>query len=285
MLLLNRRRALSLLLTALPLPACGAAAGPRAAAPPPRAPPSLGAPLETIAVDGPRAGELHLLHELADSPELWRPMPDDALIAAFRAGVAARLQGNLSPRHLLERQRAIMAAIGTESARGDAENATLLLEGRAGTIGPATCLEALLFREQAGRYPMIEHPSEFGAFILRGRGKVRVYLSSFESVGGKIRGEINERVLADAASGFQVIAHLHNHPFLFDRVPGDRMWTTAETVADVAGAVAPSTNDVQFYRSVRGEVGLRGAWVTNGLDTARFTADEFDRLRAAGGPS
>lgn len=283
MFLLNRRRALSLV--ALLLPACGAPVDKRPAAPSPRPLPSLGAPLETIPVDKPRPGELHLLHELADSPELWQPMPDDELIAGFRARLSARLQGNLSPRHLLTRQRAVMAAIDTESARGDAENATLLLEGRAGSIGPASCLESLLFREQARRYPLIEHPSEFGAFVLRGRGKVRVYFSSFETVGGKIRGEINERVLADAASGFEVIAHLHNHPFLFDRVPGDRMWTTPETVADVAGAVAPSTNDVQFYRSARGDLGLRGAWVTNGLDTARFTAQEIDLLKAAGVPS
>lgn len=283
MLTLNRRRALSLL--ALLLPGCGAAAAERPAAPSPRPLPSLGAPLETIPVDGPRPGELHLLHELADSPELWQPMPDDELIAGYRARLSARLQGNLSPRHLLTRQRAVMAAIGTESARGDAENATLLLEGRAGSIGPATCLEALLFREQARRYPMLEHPSEFGAFILRRKGTIRIYLSSLESVGGKIRREINERVGADAAAGFEVTAHLHNHPFLFDRVPGDRMWTTPETVADVAGAVAPSTNDAQFYRNIRDEVGLRGAWVTNGLDTARFTAQEIDLLRAAGVPS
>ena len=78
-----------------------------------------------------------------------------------------------------------------------------------------------------------------------------------------------------------MIAHLHNHTFMFDRVPGDRMWTTPETVNDVGGALAPSTTDVQFYRSARETVGLRGAWVTNGLDTAKFGAADFDRLVAA----
>ncbi len=274
-----RRRIL--LTLALLLPACGAGPEKPSAAAPARPPPSLGAPLETITVDGPRAGELHLLHDLADTPDLWAPWPGDELIDRYRARVAARLDGHIAPRDLISRQRAVMAAIATENARGDAENAALLLEGRAGTIGPASSLEALLFREQLERYPMPEHPSEFGAFILRGKGRVRVYFSSFETVGAKIRGEITERVRADVASGFELTAHLHNHPFLFDRVPGDRMWTTPETVADVAGALAPSTNDVHFYRSLREEVDLRGAWVTNGLDTGRFTAADLERLRGA----
>jgi hypothetical protein len=290
--LASRRRALGLMTTALLLVACGAPPEKSAAAPSPLPPPSplpspppipsLGAPLETIAIKEPRPGELHLVYDIADTPELWSPIPDDELVASYRARVAARLSGDISPRALLLRQRAIMAAIDIKSARGDAENGTLLLEGRAGTIGPATCLESLLFREQARRYPMLEHPSEFGAYILRGRGRVRVYFSSFESVGGKMRHEVSDRVRADGASGLEVTAHLHNHPFMFDRVPGDRMWTIPETVADVGGALAPSTNDVHAYRSMREDLGLRGAWVTNGLDAARFVASDFDRLIAAG---
>lgn len=277
----TRRQTLFLLAAALLTPGCATAPEQRAAAPSQPGPPSLGKPLETISVEDPRPGELHLLFELADGPDLWGPMPADDLIESFRARVAARLEGDVSPRRLLLRQRAVMAAVGTDSARDDTENATLVLEGRAGTIGRATCLESLLFREQARRYPMLEHPSELGAFILRGTGRVRVYFSSFETVGAKLRREVNDRVRADAASGFELTAHLHNHPFLFDRVPGDRMWTTPETVDDVAGAVAPSTNDVRFYREAREDMGLRAAWVTNGLDTARFTADDFDRLKAA----
>jgi hypothetical protein len=221
------------------------------------------------------------VYDLEDTPELWAPLPDDELVASYRARLKARLRGEVAPRDLLLRQRAIMEAIDTKRARGDAENATLVLEGRAGTIGPAACLESLLFREQARRYPMLERPSEFGAFILRGRGRIRVYFSSLETVGMKVRHEVNDRVRADGASGFEVLAHVHNHTFMFDRVPGDRMWTIPETVADVGGALAPSTTDVHFYRSMREGVGLRGAWVTNGLDTARFSASDFDRLNAA----
>jgi hypothetical protein len=280
--LANRRCALGLMTTALLLAACGAPSAQSSVAPSPRRLPSLGTSPERIPIKEPRPGELHLVYDIEDTPELWAPLPDDDFVASYRSRVAARLDGEVSPRDLLLRQRAIMEGIKSERARGDAENATLLLEGRSGKIGPAACLESLLLREQAKRYPILEHPSEFGAFILRGRGRIRVYFSSFETVGGKVRREVNDRVRADGGSGFEVIAHLHNHTFMFDRVPGDRMWTIPETVADVGGGLAPSTTDVHFYRNMREDVGLRGAWVTNGLDTARFEASDFDRLIAAG---
>jgi hypothetical protein len=283
--LANRRCALGFLTTALLLQACSAspprsesAPAPR---PSPRPSPSLGAASEQIPIAEPRSGELHFVYDLADTPELWAPAVDDELIASYRARASARLGGRLSARDLLERQRSIHRAMGSENARGESNNGTLVLEGRAGTIGPATWIESLLFREQARRYPILEYPTEFGAFILRAPGRVRVYFSSLNSVGGRIQRAVTERVAADAASGFEVTAHLHNHSFLFDRVPGDRMWTTAENVDDVGGGVAPSTNDVQFYRNSRESEGLRGAWVTNGLDTGRFDASDFDRLTAA----
>ena len=86
--------------------------------------------------------------------------------------------------------------------------------------------------------------------------------------------------MADVAKGFAPVAHLHNHPFMFDRKPGDRTWATPETVNDVGGGVAPSLTDVQAFRMMREGFGLRGAWVTNGLETGRFTSEDFDRLSA-----
>jgi hypothetical protein len=127
---------------------------------------------------------------------------------------------------------------------------------------------------------MLEHPTEFGAYVLRGQGRVRVYLSGADRVGLKLRREVTERVEADVARGFAPVAHLHNHNFMFDRKPGDRLWTTEETVDDVGGALAPSLTDVNAYRQMREGFGLRGAWVTNGLDSVRYTAEDFDRLSA-----
>jgi hypothetical protein len=129
---------------------------------------------------------------------------------------------------------------------------------------------------------MLAHPTELGAWILRGRGRVRVYLSSADRIGQKLRSAVTDRVRADVGAGFALIAHVHNHPFMFDRTVGDRLFTTEATLHDVGGALAPSSNDVEAYRSMRRELGLEAAWITNGFDAIHLTAAELDGLRSAG---
>lgn len=163
---------------------------------------------------------------------------------------------------------------------GEAANSALLLDGRAGTITDMSCLETMLWKWQDARYLMLEHPTEFGAFVLRGHGQVRVYLSSADLVGAKVSQEVTEQVKADIMAGYRLITHIHNHPFLFDREVGDRMWTTEANIKDIAGALAPSMSDVGFYRSFRDSHSLEEAWITNGLQSSRFLASEFDTLTA-----
>lgn len=251
-----------------------------AASPAPPSACALDPASRVIPIEDPRPGELHEIHDLADAPALWTSAPPSAERDAYRRGVAARV-GSLAPRDLLTRQRAIYAAIETPGAARDAHNGAAVLDGRAGSIGPVSCLEALLWERQAARYPMLEHPTEFGAFILRGEGRVRIYFSAADLVGQKIRSAVTDLVAEDTRRGYTLVAHLHNHPFLLGRVPGDRMWTTEATRDDIAGALAPSATDVQFYRRLREGMGLPAAWVTNGLDTARFTSADFDVLKAA----
>ncbi|WP_224363839.1 hypothetical protein [Hyalangium versicolor] len=241
----------------------------------------LDASPELIPVPEPIAGELNVLFELPDSPEWWAPAPMDSERTQYRAALVGRLGGEdaLQPRALLQRQRAVHASLPGDRAR-EAENIDALLQGRAGTISPASCLEWRLFQHQAHRFPAIDRPTEFGAYVLRGQGRIRVYFSGADRVGQKLRHEVSDRVVADVARGFTPLAHLHNHPFLFDRKPGDRTWATADTLADIAGALAPSLTDVQAYRQMREGFGLQGAWVTNGLDSAHYSAEDLDRLSA-----
>lgn len=234
---------------------------------------------ERIVVEEGEASEWHGRFDLPDLPHLWEPAEPDPVLSEFRQAVHGRLGTEVDPRSLIERQRAIFARMPGEWS-GEAVNSALLLEGRAGRITPIGCLEAMPWKWQAARYPMLEHPTEFGAFVLRGHGRVRVYLSSADRVGQRIRGQVTELVQADTAAGFHLLAHLHNHPFLFDREVGDRMWTVEATRQDVAGALAPSMTDVQFYRNLRASHGLQEAWVTNGLHTSRFLAGELDTLKA-----
>lgn len=238
----------------------------------------LPAATEAITVAGPRDAELHELFVLKDAAMWWAPAPEDGERAAYRAALVRRLGGaaQLLPEALLLRQRAVHAVLPGDQAR-EAENIDAVLAGQA-EIGPASCLEWRLFQWQARRFPMLARPTEFMAYVLRGRGEIRVYVSGADRVGGRLPGEVRARVLADVAVGFVPVAHLHNHPFMFDRTPGDRTWATAETVHDIAGALAPSLSDVQVYRGMHAEFGLRAAWVTNGLETSRTPAAAFDHL-------
>jgi hypothetical protein len=236
---------------------------------------------EIIPVPEPIEGELNEVFDVPDSPEWWAAAPMDSERGQYRAALMSRLEGEagLQPRVLLERQREVHSVLPGDRAR-EAENIDALLQGKAGTLGPASCLEWRLFQRQAHRFPMIERPTELSAYVLRGHGRIHVYFSGADRVGGKLRGEVTDRVAADVARGFAPVAHLHNHPFMFDRKPGDRNWTQEDTVKDVGGALAPSLTDVQAYRSLRESFGLQGAWVTNGLDSARYTSEDFDRLSA-----
>lgn len=131
---------------------------------------------------------------------------------------------------------------------------------------------------------MLEHPAELGAFILRGPGGVRVHASSMDRVGQKIRSEVIAVVRADVARGFPSVAHLHNHPFLFDRRVGDRLWKTLDTIDHVAGALAPSLSAVQFARETAKELPLRAVRNTNGFTSVRIAAEEVPRLASHRAP-
>jgi len=241
----------------------------------------LDATPEPIPVPEPIAGEVNEVFDLPDAPAWWVPAPWDAERERYRADLVARLGSveALAARALLERALASHPETSDGTPR-DSDNTRALLLGRVGTLGPMSCLEWRLFQRQTRRFPMLAHPTELGAYVLRGHGRLRVYFSGADRVGMKLRGEVSERVAADVARGFAPVAHLHNHNFMFDRKPGDRMWTTAETVNDIGGTLAPSMTDVQAWRRMREYFGLEGAWVTNGLDTARYTAEDFARLSA-----
>jgi hypothetical protein len=192
-------------------------------------------------------------------------------LSAFLDTVRARV-GPLDARAQLARQIAYYAARPDSDSQGEAENGRLVLAGAVGTLRPASCLEALLVDYQAARFPMAGHPTEFHALILeRGDGpgrEVRVYFAASGAPWPPRAGLLLERVAADRGEGWRAVAHLHNHPFLF------------ASEGDIAGANAPSLTDVQFWRSVRDELGVESARVTNGFATFDAPAASFDRLRA-----
>jgi hypothetical protein len=236
---------------------------------------ALPAPV-TISVEEPAKDELHLLFDLEDTDELWRTGPDDETARKLKAAGEARLgAGGVNAAALLDRQAARMGHLPM-----DAANNALIRSG-VGKIDAPSCLARALLKFQDRRFDLLTHPTEFGAFILRGQGRARVYLSSLDRVGVKLRPEVVARVTADRRQGYRVTAHLHNHTFLVDRKVGDRMWTTAETLDDIGGGIAPSTADAQFFQGMAQDVGLENAWITNGIESLQLSAGDFTKLKLA----
>lgn len=210
--------------------------------------------------------------EAGQMPERVTPRTVPAL-TAFLDTVRARV-GGLDARALLERQVAFYGARPDSASQGEAANGRAVLARRAGTLRPIRCVEALLVEHQAARFPMLSRPTEFQAVVLErvveGRRWTRVYFAGSGAPWPPKGDPIFDRVRADRGDGWRAVAHLHNHPFLFDR-------------GDIAGANAPSMTDVQFWRHLRSALAIEGARVTNGFATLDVPAAAFDRLRAAGG--
>jgi predicted small lipoprotein YifL len=265
----------------LALLASVSACAPRASlSPPPAARCAFDVQPERVAEDD---AFLHERLDLPDSEVVWsQTQPDSPELRHFRDGVRART--DVEPLGLIRRSIPFHANSKHERIRDEVANMEVVLAGRAGQIAPVNCLESWLLARQSARHPMLEWPTELGAFVLRkqdaGGQRLRVYFSSGNRVGGRISQEVLARIDEDLKQGWVVLAHLHNHPFMFDRKPGDRTWATEETQDDIGGGVSPSTTDVWFYRSNHAHTGLRGAWVTNGFHTLHLTAAELPLLQA-----
>jgi hypothetical protein len=229
---------------------------------------TLPQPRELIIVENPTSNEEHRLYDLPDQPWLWSRAKSSER-DAYAAEVTSKLGNYPEPHALIERQMRVF------EGKSEAKNSELVLSRKAGVIEPAFCLQTLLWVEQARRFPMLAHPTEMGAFILRKPGRLRIYFSSMDRNGQKIRSEVTSRVADDLAAGFVLAAHLHNHPFMFDRAVGDRLYTTEQTLNDIGGGLAPSLPDVQFFRSAANEYQLKEAWITNGIHSLRIQSDQL----------
>ena len=83
--------------------------------------------------------------------------------------------------------------------------------------------------------------------------------SSADLVGQRIRDAITNRIQADALAGLSLATDIHNHPFLFDRKVGDRMWTLEATRKTSPKRSRPALPDVQSHL-VATALALQEAW-------------------------
>lgn len=172
-------------------------------------------------------------------------------------------------RALLERQRDVFIRyLGPEAGVFHQR----ILDGEVGTLGDITCLQSILFDLQNRDWPLSLGPVEMGAYILERRvgttTQLRAYAKTQKQgdVTGISLADLDARMNADLAAGWQLRAHLHSHPL------------SPDGIYDLAGTVIPSTPDSNTYRRLRDDKGLREAWITNGVDSALYVAAEFDEL-------
>ena len=201
--------------------------------------------------------------EMRDDPVFWsQAEPASPDYQRFKAQVAER-NIDTDPVRLLE--------------RSPTDNNRIVLQNAGAWIGPAGCLEMLLYGYQHARMDTLEVPTEFASIILRSpdEARLRVYFTTVNQDGLGNMDPIVEPVLIDKRAGWQVLVALHSHVFH----PGQ---------PEIDGIPAPSEPDADFHVRLHEASGLREAWITNGVDTVRMPASSFDgftRPSSASDPS
>lgn len=216
--------------------------------------------------------ELHQVWTIDDSRVYWSQfVTDDPEFLAFRNEIA-KLVPDLDQFSILQREHQDFIQSGNPKYLSEAAATKLVLTKQAGHIRHINCLETLLLTLQLKRQPMIQQPSEFGAFILKNtdaaNAKLKIYYSTFDRPGGKIDSTVLGMVEHDVAEGWILWQHLHNHNFLFQNPIG------------VMGGTCPSRSDLQLYLDLVKSYGLQSAAVTNGFSTDDLTPIDFIKLSA-----
>lgn len=218
-------------------------------------------------------------------PDTWQPSDAPAVVQMQRGARRTLRAAGLSadPRVLVERQVRYWASRPTPVERLEAANGRAVLAGHAGTLRPIGCLEALLLEAQLGRFPATGARSEMHAFVLTRVASAAlaqhpaqlVYFAASGAPWPPRPGLLLDLIAAREAEGWQLAADVHNHPFYFDHLGTG---SAGQPFGDIAGATAPSTSDVQFYRFLRDRLGLGAAWLTNGFTTLVVPAAALDQL-------
>jgi hypothetical protein len=112
----------------------------------------------------------------------------------------------------------------------------------------------------------LTHPTEFVAHLLRKEGRLKIYFGASDApyLPKSLYGL--DEVAAAVAEGWEYWAALHNHPL------------RSRDGKPALGVPAPSTSDVDLFRGLAAERGLREVWVTNGLYTGIVLARDLGQF-------
>lgn len=138
--------------------------------------------------------------------------------------------------------------------------------GELGKIGQPRCLDQLAFREYLRLVDLRQSPQEFMAYVFE-RGGMTVMVGDFDDrpdspIGVQASPVLIETSRRMQAEGWQLQAHLHNHPLVFDNPYGD------------IGPIVPSSPDIASYMAQRPQQ----AWITDGREVLRLDRAEYEQL-------
>ena len=189
-------------------------------------------------------------HDLDDTGALFTAaLPDDEAYRAFRARV--RADGAELRQPIADRAPPADDA-EREVWRREDHNGELVRSGKAGSLRPARCLEALTFVPER----------ETIVVVLRREARTRIYVGASDQMFPPKSVYGIDQARADVADGWRLDVLLHNHTV---QRRGDRM---------ALGMPSLSTADVSLFRNLV-DLGLGSAWVTNGVYTAVVPAADF----------
>ncbi|MFS4461066.1 hypothetical protein [Bdellovibrio sp. HCB2-146] len=201
----------------------------------------------------------HQTHFFASSPT---PL---SVIADFQKLVQERTPTD--PYFLLRRQLDVFLKYGMPELQAKFQQAL------SQPLPAISYLEEMLFElhQEKLKRPLFGSYSEFGAHILRDSNDtlVVIFVSNPKDAMVPTIRTTTELLESYLAKGFQYYTFVHNHPFNFDN-PEDH-----------GGTTIPSGNlnygDVSAFIMYRNKYGLQNAWITNGFNTIRIPAADFEK--------
>jgi hypothetical protein len=221
--------------------------------------------------------EIQISWELDHQNDFWRtPLFSLDGIQAYREALSRVLpEGSY---FLLQRQERIFK----KRFEGDFAKWQQVHEGEVGVIGEMTCLGELLLQKHFRHFPYEEYDSEFGAHIFTKNGQIRVLFSASDKPWVRLTPHLVSQIEDLLDQGWIYEVFLHNHPIHFQLAtrPG------VKEDHDLGGTILPSGNkdelDVRAFFQWRERWGVREFWITNGLNTARFSSEDMKIMKQWG---
>lgn len=185
----------------------------------------------------------------------------------FQRGVRELVE-DVDPISLLKRQKIDYAK---SNFHNEVRLFDLIINRKLGKISPISCLQSELLAEHLSWQKSKLPENEFQAYILSHdvkRPHYKIYFLSGVDVMPPSFEFIEERLKKDLEEGWQVVTHLHNHPFFL-----------ADPKGHIAGTTIPSQGDRTSYYNDKTTMGLKKSWITNGFSTITVDESEFLTLK------